>query len=58
LHIDIGNNRWAKEHISILMGGINANQSIYGLHIESDFSSVDEFGFLHLVESEQNMISK
>lgn len=52
LHIDIGNNRWTKEHIGILMCGINANQSVYGLHIDSDFSSVDEFGFLNLIESE------
>ena len=54
LHVDLGNNRWVKKQIQDLAVGINANQTIYGFHLDNKFSTIDELGFLNIAESESD----
>ncbi|KAL4483288.1 hypothetical protein ABPG72_007930 [Tetrahymena utriculariae] len=57
IHIDLSNNRWTKDQIQIIQEGINQNKTIYGFHIDSKFSQIDEFGFLNIVQSDQDLIN-
>lgn len=54
LHVDLGNNRWTRKQIEDIAIGINANQTIYGFHLDNKYSTIDELGFLNMADSESD----